>query len=203
MLTCPVACGDEISQQLMQKMKKTYSKALYTAWCEDFKGYCGKCVAYQLLTIGVYDHLVMSNAHYSYDLYSTEPVSEGYESTAIPGPYKRGDSSLTDILEKLNESNPDGHNTYAVFCFATGSYGAGQQYGHVILIHAVYNGYVFWCDSKDGKARMETIQDFEKMYRSNEFVYHFDGAVCFEQINAQNTENIPDSISTEQQIAAN
>lgn len=156
----------------------------------DFNGYCGSCTAYQLGQAGLFSKNTTAgsngwNGNQCYNQYKNTPPINGMTVTSFPGSAKGGDFTISEICNLLNESNTTGTNTYTIFCFNKGSSNeAGQTYGHVLLVHAVYNGKVYWGESFGSACRIDTITNFantyKQYYQNGKTCYVFDGAISYD-----------------------
>lgn len=174
------AVAGTVEEALKANMKKVYDKALKNAGVKDFDGWCGNCTGYQLQAAGVFSGLKSANGNASYRLYKSSNPGSGLSVTAFPGKYESGSYTIKQICNLLNDINLDGLNTYAAFCFETGSSSAdGQKYGHVLLVHAVFDGKVYWGESFGEQTRVASIASFASKYAESGKTYHFDGAVVF------------------------
>ena len=151
----------------------------------DFNGLCGKCTAYQLGRAGIFSYGTTEgeygyNGNQCYAIYKNLTPINGMTVTTFPA----SQYSIRQIINLLNDSNKAGQNTYAMFCFNKGSYtDAGQAYGHVLLVHAVYNGKVYWGESYDWTCRVFTIDEFvntySEYYKDGKRCQVFDGAIVY------------------------
>ena len=180
-LLCPkVTMAGSIEDALIANMKSVYAKALSLAGRTEFGGMCGLCTGRQLQAAGVFNSYVGSDGNKAYKKYVASQPSSGVSVTAFPGKYESGSYTIEQICNLINDLNTIGENTYIAFCFETGSSSsAGQTYGHVLLVHAIYDGKVYWGESFGKQTRVASISDFASTYAHNGKTYHFDGAVAF------------------------
>ena len=175
-----VSAGALTADEVKAREKALSSSLSSVRGTKDFNGYCGSCTGYQLNRAGIFSSSGGYNGNASYDAYKKSKPLNNIAVTALPASRKGGSNTITSILNDLNNSNTEGKQTYAVFCWHTGTSSAGMKYGHVLLVHAVYNGKVYWGESWGTKCRTASIAQFAKDYaaRSNG-EYEFDGAVVF------------------------
>lgn len=190
------ATADTVEDTLKANMKKVYKKALSLAGVSDFDGWCGNCTGYQLLAAGVFAKIKATDGNASYKLYKSAKPESGLSVTAFPGKYQNGSYTIKQILNILNEINLHGENTYAAFCFDTGWGDDGKKFGHVLLVHAVYNGQVYWGESFGTTTRVDSIADFASYYAEDaNGQKRFDGAVVFgyEELKARQYTSLDDT----------
>lgn len=166
---------------LLQEMNRIYYRAKKYSGYDDFGGYCGICVGFQLFAAGVMGSGGCADGNKAWDYLKEKEQKAGFQKLLFPAERMGGEYTLESICEELNALNTAGESMYAVFCFHTGTYGLrGETYGHVLLVHAVYNGKVFWKEAKSrARAQVESIETFCERYREDRGAYIPDGAVVF------------------------
>ena len=167
-------------QALIDEMKRVYNLALGVAGDGTFKGKCGRCVGFQLWSAGIFSGSRCADGNTAYDILSPLTPEPGYAVTLFPGPFKGGSFTPEQVCRILDAANPDGENTYTVFCFNTGSNtDKGLVWGHVMLVHAVYDGMVYWREALSKHNYVLPIGEFAAMYAATDECYHFDGAIWY------------------------
>ena len=180
---------------------------------EDFSGYCGRCTAYQLGRAGIFPMNTTAgnngwNGKDCNDNYKEIMPGNGMSVTLFPGENKGGSFTVAQVCNLLNESNLTGENTYTIFCYNKGSYSdMGQKNGHVLLVHSVYDGKVYWGEAGSPACNVDTIENFIK--KNSEYVQYgktcrvFDGAIsysytelCVQALDAPKTVEMRALVST-------
>ena len=183
------ACAETFDEKMKKGMSSLYSPALSYAKkrmgssFSSFDGYCGLCVGCYLQAAGLYKSYPGTDGYKSYDKYKSNPPS-GYSVRSYPAARKGGSYTIESICNAINNRNTEGLNTYVVFGFNKGSTSSGgQKYGHVCLVHCIYNGKVYWTESYTSTPQINTISAFVNRYKqrkeSGKDVYVLDGAVEF------------------------
>lgn len=169
-----------VEEKLKKELSTSFARTKQLSGDSSYNGYCGRCTGYQLWAVGLFDSFIGFNGNDAYDTLKDRKPITGDTVTLFPGQYKGGKYTITEILNLINDSNNMGEQTYAVFGFHTGSASVnGQTYGHVLLVHSVYNGNVYWCESFGAETRVNSIQYFANYYKSGEKTFHFDGAIVY------------------------
>ena len=169
-----------VEQRLTAELSAAMAKAKQLSGDTNYNGLCGRCTGYQLYALGIFDRYIGCNGNRAYTVFKDLNASSGVARTLYPGVYQGGTYTITQILHLLDAANTDGHQQYTIFGFHTGTASlAGQTYGHVLLVHAVYQGKVYWCESFGKETRVATIADFASTYAQSGTVFQFDGAIAY------------------------
>ncbi|MBQ5992299.1 MAG: hypothetical protein IJL62_07115 [Clostridia bacterium] len=167
--------------QLIEQIESTYRQAKKTAGVKSFKGKCGRYAGLQLVVLGINTKYVGCNGKNAFDVYKNKTeTSGGYRISAYPAKKY----SLREALEAIAEKNPHARNI--LVGFEKGTSKAGKKYGHVMLIHGIENGMVFFSDSyaqtvngqryAEGEPIVCSIDTFVELYKR----YKLDGLIHFE-----------------------
>ena len=116
----------------------------------------------------------------AFDVYKDKTeTSGGYTITAYPAKQY----TLTEALEAIAKENPHARNI--LVGFEKGTSKAGKKYGHVMFIHGIENGMVYFSDSyaqtvdgtryKEGEPIVCSIKTFAEKYKK----YKLDGVIHF------------------------
>lgn len=179
-ILCIRAQAETIEERLVNELSTSYQRAKNLSGMSSFNGYCGACTGYQLQAVGLFNSYIGFNGNDAYNTLKNRTPDNGASVTLFPGAYKDGDYTIEQICNIINKSNEDGHQTYTVFGFHTGSSSSdGQAYGHVLLVHAIYNGNVYWCESFGSATRVASISSFASTYATSGNVFKFDGAIAY------------------------
>ena len=166
---------------LLEQIRETYQKAKKASRVKSFKGKCGKYVNRQLVVLGINKSYIGCNGNKAYDIYAAKSeTSGGYRITA----YSAKKYTLKSALEAIAKENPHARNI--LVGFQKGTSKAGKKYGHVLFIHAIENGNVYFSDSfaqkvngkkyKEGEPIVCSIETFVGLYQR----YQLDGVIHFE-----------------------
>ena len=170
------ARGEELTAQI----KETYKKAKKAARVKSFKGKCGKYVNRQLVLLGINKKYIGCNGNRAFDIYKNKKeTTGGYRISA----YSAKKYTLKEALEAIEREDPHARNI--LVGFQKGTSKAGKKYGHVLFIHGIENGNVYFSDSfaqtvsgkryKEGAPIVCSIATFAKLYKK----YKLDGVIHF------------------------
>jgi hypothetical protein len=165
---------------LKKQIRSTYKQVKKTARVKSFKGKCGRYVGLQLVALGINTKYLGSNGNRAYDLYKNKTeTTGGYKITAYPAKKY----SLKEALIAIAEADPHARNI--LVGFEKGTSKAGKKYGHVMFIHGIENGMVYFSDSyaqtvngkryKEGEPIVCSIDTFVQRYKK----YKLDGVIHF------------------------
>ncbi len=133
----------------------------------DLSGLCGTMVAYQLYYLGVNTAPIILDGNNQYDAYKDmEFTSGGHRVRA----YSAEEHNLREALYAV--SNGGTKNVYNLLVgFQWTNSWAGRRYGHAVVIHAILNGMVYFCegfntpfDKQVGGPSICTIDEFADDY---------------------------------------
>ena len=167
-------------QSLKKQISATYKQVKKTARVKSFKGKCGRYVGLQLVALGINTKYLGSNGNRAYDLYKNKTeTTGGFKVTAYPAKKY----SLKEALTAIAEADPHARNI--LVGFEKGTSKAGKKYGHVMFIHGIENGMVYFSDSyaqtvngkryKEGEPIACSINTFVQRYKK----YKLDGVIHF------------------------
>ena len=183
MCASAVLCSEQDctgEKELIEQIRSTYKKAKKSARVKSFKGKCGKYVNRQLVVLGINTKYIGCNGNRAFDVYKNkEMTSGGCKVTAYPAKKYSLKEALTAIAAK------DPHARNILVGFEKGTSKAGRRYGHVMFIHGIENGMVFFSDSyaqtvdgkryKEGEPIVCSIETFAMLYKK----YKLDGVIHF------------------------
>ena len=174
-----IPTGDSMIVQI----RETYSAALKKAGRKSFDGYCASYVNNQLVVLGVNKSIVGGNGKDEFDNYKNMRVtSGGYTVHAYP-------SSSYDIRSAL-KAITSGCNvvTNILVGFDKTATSSGSVFGHVFLIQAIIDGYIYYSESfrvtiggvtyPEGAPIKCTVEQLVSRYSTS--FYQFDGIIWFE-----------------------
>ena len=170
----------EENEELVEQIRSTYKAVQKTARRKSFKGKCGYYVGLQLKKLGINTKYIGSNGNRAFDLYKGKTeTSGGYTITAYPAKQY----TLTEALYAIAREDPHARNI--LVGFEKGTSKAGKKYGHVMFIHGIENGMVYFSDSyaqtvdgvkyKEGEPIVCSIETFAAKYKK----YKLDGVIHF------------------------
>lgn len=163
------AASDEEEQRIRDQIESVYWKTLSSSGKNSLHGYCGVMAGWELYHLGVTETAVTHNGNEMYDLLSvSNKISEGYSAELYP-------ASKYTIEEALNTITSFGtRDAYNIMVgFQWTSTAAGSIYGHVMVIHAVLDGEVYFTEgfttpfnANPSQAMVCTIPEFAAYYNS-------------------------------------
>ena len=172
-----VTAATASSSAIKSHMKSTYEKALSNTGEDSFDGWCGECVAQQLLVLGVNTSRVVTNGNATYEKYAgMQKTSGGYTVNKYPA----ASYSMKTALNLLNNSS-DAY-TYALINFEKSPGSDGQLYGHTLLVYAVVDGTVYYAESfvissMNSVYGVRSIDSFCSAYGQTGYIY--EGMIWF------------------------
>ena len=169
------------SEELTARIRSTYQQVKKKAKVKSFKGKCGRYVAMQLVALGINTNYIGSNGNRAFDIYNAmTETSGGYRIHSYPAKKY----TLQQALEAIERENPNARNI--LVGFQKGTSKAGKKYGHVMFIHGIENGMVYFSDSyaqtvdgvryEEGEPIVCSIETFVGLYQR----YQLDGVIHFE-----------------------
>ena len=176
----PAQAAIPVDEGLRRQISSTYAAAKKRSRRKSFKGYCGAYVANQLVVLGINKTCLSANGNNTFELYKDlESTSGGYLVSA----YSAKQYSLAEALETILRKEPAASNI--LVGFQKGTSAAGKKYGHVLFIHGIRNGKVYYSDScartvdevkyKEGEPIVCSLDSFVNQYAK----YKLDGVIHF------------------------
>lgn len=173
---------------LCRQIRDTYQAAKKRSHRKSFKGYCGAYVANQLVVLGINTSYLSACGKNTYDIYrNMDRTSGGYDVTA----YGAKKYTLREALEAILREDPSATNI--LVGFQKGVSSSGKKYGHVLFIHGVWDGKIYFSDSrartvdeveyKEGEPIVCSLNAFLELYDR----YKLDGVVHFERAEVQSS----------------
>ncbi len=165
---------------LCRQIETIYRAAKKRAHRSSFRGYCGAYVANQLVLLGINETYVRANGKNAYDAYcKLEYTTGGYRVRAYGGKQY----SLREALSAIQREDPAPRNI--LVGFQRGISKSGRKYGHVLFIHGIQGGLVYYSDSsarivndveyKEGEPIVCSLSAFTDLYAE----YKLDGVIHF------------------------
>ena len=179
------------SRNAVRRFEEVYKKAFNGGTPNSEK--CGATVSLQLQAIGILKKYKSANGKDFFDSFKDVSKTDG---GYVVNKISKDTTPLSTLINNINRENTNGENTYIALCFETGGddYDS-QDCGHVLLIHKIYDGKVYfmenWKNEKYGKGyiRCEEINNFlsplgfgygELTNKKNGNTYYiYDGALWF------------------------
>ena len=167
-------------EDLKEQIRSVYKKAKNASRVKSFKGKCGKYVNRQLVILGINTKYIGSNGNRAFDIYKNKKeTTGGYRITTYPAKQY----TLRAALEAIEREDPHARNI--LVGFQKGTSKAGKRYGHVLFIHGIENGCVYFSDSfaqtvngkrySEGEPIVCSVAAFAKLYKK----YKLDGVIHF------------------------
>lgn len=189
---------ERLKEETLKQMKEVYEKAFGNG--APGSGYCGRAVTEQLMEIGILKKVddkdkdwISGNGKDYFGLFIDGQTTYGGYTVEK---YPKEKEGLAEFIKYVNKNNIAAENTYIALCFEKGGDDyASQDYGHVLLIHKIYNGNVYFMENwknekyEKGYIRCEEINNFlsplgfgygELTNKKNGNTYYiYDGAIWF------------------------
>lgn len=167
------------SDRVVEEIRSIYSRIQQVTGQWDLSGLCGTVTAYQLYYLGINTTPVIVDGNCQYDVFKDLEYTTGGHSVRA---YSGQDYSLKEALYEItNGGTKDVYNVLIGFQW-TRSW-AGQRYGHAVVINAILDGVVYFCEAFNtpfdqvvGGPSICTIEAFANDYSSWSV---FDGLVVF------------------------
>jgi len=149
-------------QKIMKQIGVMYQTILERNELESMKGLCGMMVSWELYLLEINDHVVGGNGNQFYDMYAdVKQSSGGFPVQAYPA----ADYSLEEALYTITKGGTE--DVYNILVgFEWTNTDDGKQWGHVCMIHAIIDGYVYFMEGFDiygfeeGQAAIMEITSF-------------------------------------------
>ena len=168
------------NEALTEQIASTYTAAKKASKVKSFKGKCGKYVNRQLVLLGINTSYIGCNGNKAYDIYAAKSQSSGGYSIRA---YGTKAYTLEAALKAIEAE--DAHARNILVGFQKGTSSAGKKYGHVLFIHGIENGEVYFSDSyaqtvdevryAEGEPIVCSIERFAELYKK----YKLDGVIWF------------------------
>lgn len=172
--------GAAQDDDLVRQIETIYAAAKKRAHRSSFRGYCGAYVANQLVLLGINETYVGANGKNAYDAYcKLQYTTGGYRVRA----YGARKYSLREALTAIQREETAPRNI--LVGFQRGVSKSGKKYGHVLFIHGIENGLIYYSDSsarivneveyKEGEPIVCSLAAFLALYDG----YTLDGVIHF------------------------
>lgn len=167
--TPAAAATDAEVQRICDQIELLYKKTQKSAGYWNLEGYCGLMAGWELYHLGITEVPITQNGNDMYDtLKSSEFIREGYRVDCYPDT----EYSLEEALNTVTACGTrDVYNIMVGFHWTRTA--AGRLWGHVMVIHAILDGIVYFTEGfatdfgKDpSKAMICTIKEFAELYDS-------------------------------------
>lgn len=156
--------GKSVSQ-IKSQIKSTYKKAKSIAGRRNFSKQCSLYVFSQLKALKIYQ---TPNSYWKGSRWYANLKNNGVTKTG----YVQKKYSGRNCLSKIVKAN-NGKNVYnVVVCFPR-SYRSSSTMGHVLFIHAIINGKVYYSDNyryngkPEGSVIVKSVSSFTSYFASN------------------------------------
>lgn len=167
-----------MADAICQTMEEDYRTILRSTNRSSLGGYCGLAASWQLYMMGVNDWVVSYHGRDQYDAYKNVAFTSGGHRVKA---YSASDYDLESALLAVSKNG-----TYDVYNILVGFQRTktqlGSIYGHSMVIYAILDGIVYFCESygtpfgKAGRALHATIEEFAKYYNGRG---QFEGLIYF------------------------
>lgn len=131
--------------EIQKQIRSAYQRSLSASGRENFNGYCGTLVSWQMFCLGIDRKIYAADGKQQFDLYSAmDMTTGGYRVTSYP-------SSKYTLKEALNAITNNG--TIDVYNMVVGfektNTAAGSVYGHALVVHAILDGVMYFVECYD------------------------------------------------------
>ena len=142
LIPAPADAAAITSSEIIQQIRTYYKKSLRSSGRDDFNGYCGTLVSWQLHYMGIDKQFDISDGKDHYDRYRyLDKTTGGYSIDHYPA----SAYSLRQAMYAITKNGTQ--NVYnMVVGFQKTSTAAGQKYGHALVVHAVIDGMVYFVE---------------------------------------------------------
>ena len=166
------------AQQICETMEEDYRQILRYTNRSTLAGYCGLAASWQLYTMGVNAWVVSYHGNNQYDAYKNVSFTSGGHRVEA---YSARDYDLESALLAVTKNGTvDAYNM--LVGFQTTNTRLGSIYGHSMVIYAIIDGTVYFCESYGtpfgpaGTALTASIEEFAKYYNGRG---RFEGLIYF------------------------
>ncbi len=149
-------------EKIMKQIQNMYQKILLSTELESTNGLCGLLVSWELYFLKINNLVVSLDGNQFFDYYKEKKETDGgFPVRAYPA----SDYTLEEALYTItNGGTEDVYNLMVGFQWTNTD--AGKKYGHVCMIHAIINGYVYFVEGfeifgvPEGQAAIMDITSF-------------------------------------------
>lgn len=175
------AATETEKQRISNQIRDIYWMTLSETGMSSLHGYCGTMAGWELYFMGVTTTAVTQNGNEMYDILSnSDKLCEGYTAQCYPA----AEYTIEEALDAATAGGTkDVYNLMAGFQWTNTA--AGSLYGHVVVIHAVLEGMVYFSEgfstpfqSVPSEPMICTIPEFADFYDS---WASFEGLIHFTQ----------------------
>ena len=131
--------------RIMRQIRNMYKDILEQSEQESLKGFCGMMVSWQLYFLGINDTVIGNNGNEFYDHYKDMTQTTGGFAVHV---YPAEDYSMEEALYTITKGGTE--DVYNIIVgFEKTATDAGKLFGHVCMIHAIIDGYVYFVEGFD------------------------------------------------------
>lgn len=182
--------------KIMKQIQNMYQKILITTELETTNGLCGLLVSWELYFLEINNYVVSLDGNQFYDHYEEmEETDAGFPVHAYPAEEYSLEEALYTITKGGTE---DVYNVLVGFQWTKTD--AGRKYGHVCMIHAIIDGYVYFVEGfeifgvPEGQPAIMDIESFANYWAS---WTEYEGTIYFGN---QKAEDYCDYYSTDMYV---
>ena len=154
--------------RIMKQIQSMHQTILKRTENESMNGLCGTMVSWQLYLLEINEYVVPGDGKDFYDMFAEEKMSPGgFPVQAYPA----GDYSLEEALYTITKGGTeDVYNILVGFDWTNTD--AGKRCGHVCMIHAIIDGYVYFMEGfeifgfQEGQAVVMEISSFANYWKT-------------------------------------
>ena len=154
--------------RIMKQIQSMHTTILQRTENESMNGLCGTMVSWQLYLLEINEYVVPGDGKDFYDMFAEEKESPGgFPVQAYPA----SDYSLEEALYTITKGGTeDVYNIMVGFDWTNTD--AGKRCGHVCMIHAIIDGYVYFMEGfeifgfLEGQAVVMEISSFANYWKT-------------------------------------
>ena len=168
------AAAETEKQRISNQIRDIYWMTLSETGMDSLHGYCGTMAGWELYFMGVTKRAVTQNGNEMYDMLSDpDKLNQGYSAHCYP-------VSQYTLEEALNTATDGGtRNIYNLMVgFQWTNTAAGSLYGHVVVIHAILDGMVYFSEGFSTPFQSEPSEPM--ICTIGEFADYYDAWASFE-----------------------
>lgn len=168
------AAAETEKQRISNQIRDIYWMTLSETGMDSLHGYCGTMAGWELYFMGVTKTAVTQNGNEMYDMLSdSDKLNPGYTAQCYPVSRYTLEEALDTVT---NGGTRDVYNLMAGFQWTNTA--AGSLYGHVVVIHAILNGMVYF--SEGFSTPFQSVPSEPMICSIAEFAGFYDSWASFE-----------------------
>ncbi len=175
--------------QIEQQIRTAYRHSLGASGRENFNGYCGTLVSWQLYYLGIESRATARDGKDHFDQYRGKTTtSGGYQVRSYPATQY----TLRTALDTITKGGTE--NVYNLMVgFQKTNTAAGSVYGHALVVHAILDGVVYFVECFNASIAGRYWAEGQAIYCTiEEFCQYYDRWTVFEGVAYFGVKNYAD-----------